>query len=121
MDTVDKAHLPIEAITPPINVPHAAPNGAPRPKAAKATVLAGSCWKVTPTIPKPAGDATARPSPQIARRTQRPILFLMTAEMIEKTQKVDNPPRYNHFLPNKSASRPAKRSPLWISTTQRYH
>ena len=39
----------------------------------------------------------------------------MTAEMIEKMQKVDRPPRYNHFLPNRSASRPANRSPLLVS------
>jgi hypothetical protein len=44
-------------------------------------------------------------------------LTLMTADIMEKTQKVDNPPRYNHFLPNKSANRPAKRSPLLISIT----
>jgi len=39
----------------------------------------------------------------------------MTAEMIEKIQKVDRPPRYNHFRPNRSASRPANNSPLYIS------
>jgi hypothetical protein len=43
------------------------------------------------------------------------LLTLMTAEMIEKIQKVDSPPRYNHFRPNKSASRPANNSPLAVS------
>jgi hypothetical protein len=39
----------------------------------------------------------------------------MTAEMIEKIQKVDSPPKYNHFRPNRSASRPANNSPLAVS------
>jgi hypothetical protein len=69
------AYLEIEAIAPPINVPQAAPSGAPRPKAANAMVRAGSYLNVTPTIPNPAGEATARPRPQMARRIQRPIRF----------------------------------------------
>lgn len=66
---------PVEAMAPPMRVPLPAPSGAPRPKAAKAIVLAGSVRKVTPTIPNPAGDATARPRPQMARSTHKPIRF----------------------------------------------
>ena len=131
---MERAYLEIEAIAPPIKVPQAAPNGAPRPKAAKAMVRAGSYLKVTPTIPNPAGEATARPRPQMARRIHNPVLFfmyqlvqhkawpllaLMTAEMIEKMQKVDRPPRYNHLRPNRSASRPANKSPLAVSGSAR--
>lgn len=62
-------------MAPPMRVPVPAPNGAPSPKAAKAIVRSGSFRKVTPTIPKPAGEATASPNPQIARTTHNPIRF----------------------------------------------
>lgn len=66
--------LPTEVMAPAMGVPHAAPRGAPRPKDAKAIVLAGSCLKQTPMIPNPAGEARAIPRPHTARTTQSPIL-----------------------------------------------
>jgi hypothetical protein len=73
-------HSPVAAIAPPINVPQAAPKGAPSPNAANATVLSGSYLNVTPTIPNPAGEATASPKPQMARNTHNPILFCSLAQ-----------------------------------------